>query len=190
MSEPNAPKLRSELAPETCWDLTQIYKTDEEWEEAFRGLDGLLAAHQACRGHLADSAEDALRYVLDAPFIDAVVVGMQSRAEVDANLRFLETRMFSDEDRAALGGIHRTLHVEEYCEGCGACVRRCASGALTLVPVSSEEETPAGDFAAEFARQAGIATESPRFRACPDDRKCVRCGYCTKVCPVFALKIY
>ena len=143
-------------------------------------------------GHLADSAEDALRYVLDAPFIDAVVVGMQSRAEVDANLRFLETRMFSDEDRAALGGIHRTLHVEEYCEGCGACVRRCASGALTLVPVSSEEEqeTPAGDFAAEFARQAGIATESPRFRACPDDRKCVRCGYCTKVCPVFALKIY
>ena len=46
MSETNAPKLRSELAPETCWDLTQIYKTDEEWEEAFRGLDDLFAAHQ------------------------------------------------------------------------------------------------------------------------------------------------
>ncbi len=57
MSETNAPKLRSELAPETCWDLTQIYKTDADWEEAFRTLDDLLAAHQACRGHLADSAE-------------------------------------------------------------------------------------------------------------------------------------
>ena len=61
MSETNAPKLRSELAPETCWDLTQIYKTDEEWEEAFRGLDDLFAAHQAFRGHLADSAETLKR---------------------------------------------------------------------------------------------------------------------------------
>ena len=31
MPETNAPKLRSELAPETCWDLTQIYKTDADW---------------------------------------------------------------------------------------------------------------------------------------------------------------
>ena len=76
MSETNAPKLRSELAPETCWDLTQIYKTDADWEEAFRTLDDLLAAHQACRGHLADSAEmlkqgletgDALGLRLETP---------------------------------------------------------------------------------------------------------------------------
>ncbi|MBQ3708285.1 MAG: aldo/keto reductase [Clostridia bacterium] len=140
-------------------------------------------------GHLADSAEDALRFVLDAPFIDAVVIGMQSKAEVDANIRFFETGSFSPGDRDALSSIRRSLHVEEYCEGCGACVERCVSGALSLVPVA-EEEAPEGDFAAEFAREAGIEPDVPRFRACPDDEKCVRCGYCTKVCPVFALKIY
>ena len=140
-------------------------------------------------GHLADCAEEALRFVLDADFIDSAVIGMQSKAEVDANIRFLETGSFTEEDRDSLSRIRRTLHVEEYCEGCGACVDRCTSGALTLVPVT-EEDAPAGDFAAEFAREAGIETRAPRFRACPDDEKCVRCGYCTRVCPVFALKIY
>ena len=64
MSEANEPKLRSELAPETCWDLTKIYKSDEEWEEAFRSLDAVLEEHQACRGHLADSPE-ALKHALE-----------------------------------------------------------------------------------------------------------------------------
>ena len=64
MSEANEPKLRSELAPETCWDLTKIYATDEEWEEAFRSLDAVLEEHQACRGHLADSPE-ALKHALE-----------------------------------------------------------------------------------------------------------------------------
>jgi len=64
MSEANEPKLRSELAPETCWDLTRIYATDEEWEKAFRSLDAVLAEHQACRGHLADSPE-ALKHALE-----------------------------------------------------------------------------------------------------------------------------
>ena len=64
MSEANEPKLRSELAPETCWDLTRIYATDEEWEKAFRSLDAVLKEHQACRGHLADSPE-ALKHALE-----------------------------------------------------------------------------------------------------------------------------
>lgn len=64
MSDANEPKLRSELAPETCWDLTKIYATDEEWEEAFRSLDAVLEEHQACRGHLADSPE-ALKHALE-----------------------------------------------------------------------------------------------------------------------------
>ncbi len=141
-------------------------------------------------GHLCASAEDALRFVLNKPFIDAVAVGMQSFEEVDANLRFLETGAFSVTDREKLAEKRRTLHVEEYCEGCGACVKRCGAGALHLKEVLAEEDTPAYDFTAEFTGIDRTGEPQTKLRAVPDDEKCVRCGYCTKVCPVFALKVF
>ena len=153
---------------------------------------GVFAMKALGGGHLCHRAEDALRFVLEKPFIDAAAVGMQSFEEVDANLRFLETGSFSEDDRARLAGKHRSLHVEEYCEGCGACVERCASGALRLEEVHEEtSDTPAYDFTSEFLADSGnTASADVRYRAVPDDAKCVRCGYCTKVCPVFALKVY
>lgn len=58
------PKLRKELDPATCWDLTAIYKTDKDWEDAFRTIDEHLAACQACKGHLGDSPE-ALKHAFE-----------------------------------------------------------------------------------------------------------------------------
>ena len=155
-----------------------------------RGI-GIFAMKALGGGHLCASAEEALAYVLTKPFIDAAAVGMQSFEEVDANIRFLTTGAFSDEDKQRLASRHRSLHVEEYCEGCGACVRRCAEGALHLEEVP-DEENAAYDFSAQFAAESALSGNRPsvRLRAVPDDRKCVRCGYCTKVCPVFALKVY
>lgn len=152
---------------------------------------GIYAMKALGGGHLSGNAEDALEYVLSKPFISSAAVGMQSFEEVDANLGFLMRGSFTEEDKVKLSKKHRTLHVEEYCEGCGSCVRRCASGALSLVPVEDGDED--GDaFTAEFLSESGITSteKKQRFRACPDDTKCVRCGYCTRVCPVFALKIY
>lgn len=151
---------------------------------------GIFAMKALGGGHLCASAEEALRFVLDKPFIDAVAVGMQSAAEVDANIRFLTEGAFSREDHRRLSEKHRTLHVEEYCEGCGACVRRCGSGALRLVPAPADEPTPGDDFLGRFTAENDISTSAPKLRAEADDEKCVRCGYCTAVCPLFALKVY
>lgn len=162
-------------------------------EEAHARGIGVFAMKALGGGHLCASAEEALKFVLSKPFIDAAAVGMQSYEEVDANIRFLTTGEFSEEDRTRLANKHRTLHVEEYCEGCGACVERCGEKALRLEEVSGDEQNSEYDFSAEFAEISGIGsdeTAAKKMRAVPDDSKCVRCGYCTRVCPVFALKVY
>ncbi len=162
-------------------------------EAHHRGI-GVFAMKALGGGHLCTSAEEALGFVLSKPFIDAVAVGMQSFEEVDANVRFMQSGAFDASDRARLAEKHRGLHVEEYCEGCGACVKRCGSGALKLVEVSADESNAASyDFTADFvANELDGAAVEPcvKYRAVPDDAKCVRCGYCTRVCPVFALKVY
>lgn len=153
-----------------------------------RGI-GIFAMKALGGGHLCSSAEEALSYVLSKPFIDAAAVGMQSFEEIDANIRFLTTGSFSAEDKIRLSSKKRTLHVEEYCEGCGACVKRCGEKALHLEEVSNASSS-AYDFSAEFLETADLNAPQKRMIAVPDDEKCVRCGYCTAVCPVFALKVY
>lgn len=151
-----------------------------------RGI-GIFAMKALGGGHLCTTAEEALRFVLEKPYVDAAAVGMQSVEEIDANVRFLEEGAFSAEDRERLSTKHRRLHVEEYCEGCGACVRRCGVGALRLEEAAADEGVSAYDFTSELV---GEVHNEVRYRAVPDDEKCVRCGYCTRVCPVFALKVY
>lgn len=160
-------------------------------EKAHEAGIGIYAMKVFGGGHLSGSAEEALRFVFSKSFIDAAAVGMQSQEEIDANLNFLVSGSFSAEDRAKLSQKHRSLHVEEYCEGCGSCMARCSSGALKLVEVSGGEVSGPGGFTDEFLTENKLENpEKTRYRAVPDDSKCVRCGYCTKVCPVFALKIY
>ena len=159
-------------------------------EEAHSVGIGIFGMKSLGGGHLSTTPEDALRFVLSKPYIDAVAVGMQSREEIDANIHLLLSGAFSDDDRKKLVSKHRSLHVEDYCEGCGACVRRCGEGALRLEEVTETETESQYDFSSSFAAENGITRETKKLRAVPDDRKCVRCGYCTKVCPVFALKIY
>lgn len=138
---------------------------------------GVFGMKALAGGHLCSSAAEAFDFVLDSGFIDAVAVGMQSEAEIDANIEYFVKRTFSPEAEVRLAAKKRSLHVEEYCEGCGACVDRCPVGALKLV---ENNDVPAeGEFARVYTH-----------RAVCDSEKCVLCGYCSGVCPVFAVKVY
>ena len=138
---------------------------------------GVFAMKALAGGHLTSSAAEAFDFVLDSPFIDAVAVGMQSISEVDANIEYFENRRFSQEHQRMLREKKRVLHVEEYCEGCGACVKRCPVHAMSLVETDEPEKT--GEFVRTYTH-----------RAVCDSEKCVLCGYCSGVCPVFAVKVY
>lgn len=111
-------------------------------------------------GHLYKEARRALTYARDFPRKESVAVGFHSAAEVE-----FAARIFSGEE---VTGDHvdgdsgpRSLFVEDWCEGCGECVRACGFGALTLLE--------------------GVATV--------DRSKCMLCGYCARVCPHFCLKV-
>jgi len=128
---------------------------------------GIFAMKALGGGNLHASAAQALNFVLDArdnngfPLCDSIAIGMQSIDEVDANLEFFEQRSFSPSARETLARKKRSLHIEEYCEGCGRCVERCGQSALQI--------------------EDGHAV-------CRRDL-CVLCGYCAGVCPLFAIKV-
>lgn len=112
-------------------------------------------------GNLFRQAGDCLRYALGLDFVDSVAIGMQSVEEVDANLLFWESGAFSAEARSLLAGKTRRLHIDDWCEGCGACTRVCGQKALTL--------------------RDG--------KAVCNHRACVLCGYCSASCPAWAIKV-
>lgn len=122
---------------------------------------GTFGMKSLAGGHLYASAAGAFDFVLDSGFIDAVAVGMQSEAEVDANIGYFADREFSARALEVLAKKERRLLIEDYCEGCATCVSRCAQNALRI----------------------------ENGRAVVDHDKCVLCAYCSKVCPVFAVKV-
>lgn len=79
-------------------------------------------------GHLLKSYGEALHYVLDLPWIDALAIGMQSKEEVDANV----SSVLKNDIRANGVDKERELIIDPYCIGCGKCVVRCQQKALYL----------------------------------------------------------
>jgi oligoendopeptidase F len=49
--------LRSQVKPEDCWDLSSLFKNDEEWEREFKRWDSEVPGYSAFAGTLADSAQ-------------------------------------------------------------------------------------------------------------------------------------
>ncbi|OJU09072.1 MAG: aldo/keto reductase [Clostridiales bacterium 43-6] len=107
-------------------------------------------------GNLLQKAKDCLDYITALPYIDSVALGCKNTEEVTANVKYFETG-----EMLKIKLTDKKLHIEDYCDGCGQCVKRCGQHALEL--------------------KNGQAH-------CDSDR-CVLCGYCSGVCHLFAIKV-
>lgn len=139
--------------------------TREEMENAIRTIrergTGIFAMKPLGGGHLMSDNRAALEYAIHSPLLDSVAIGMQSFAEIDANIAAFSEAPDTDDLLAPLSRRERRMMVHDYCEGCGRCAERCRQKAIQILD-----------------GQAHI-----------DQSKCVFCGYCARICPQFCIKV-
>ncbi len=122
---------------------------------------GIYAMKALGGGNLISRTEEAFNFALSIPGVASVAVGMSALDEVEYNVRFFCGRPVPDSLKSAVRRRPRRLHIEEWCCGCGSCIKKCRSGALSIV--------------------AG--------KAVVDRSVCVLCGYCAAACPEFSIKV-
>jgi aryl-alcohol dehydrogenase-like predicted oxidoreductase len=112
-------------------------------------------------GHLILDAKNAFEFVNNLSEVDAIAVGMSTKDEIDANISYLENNELNHNIKNKLKNQKRTLVIEEWCIGCGKCVKKCKQNALEIVDGKCKV----------------------------DMSKCVLCSYCAGECTDFYIKI-
>ena len=139
--------------------------TRDEMAEAIRrahlGNIGIYAMKPLGGGHLIADPKQAFDYLRGLGTIDTICVGVQNEDEIDVNLRLVVGEEPDAEALARTRREPRRLMIHDYCRGCGQCVARCRQGALHI----------------------------ENGKCVCDQSKCVRCGYCAKVCEEFCIKV-
>lgn len=136
-----------------------------------RMLDAVKRFHQAGKGvygmkplgggNLINSIDSAFEFVMHQDCLDSIAVGMQSEDEIDMNVKIFSGEPVPQELRERVSRAKKVLHIEDWCTGCGSCVERCQQNALYL--------------------------EDGRCTVHHD--KCILCGYCSRHCPDFCIKV-
>lgn len=139
-------------------NIEQMLNTLQKAQELGKGIYGMKPIGG---GNLLKNAEKALKWSFARPELDAVALGMQSVEEVKVNVAYLENKIPNPKDVEKVKQKTRKLHIEDYCEGCGACVKRCPQHCLSI-------------------KEGKVTVDRDR---------CVLCSYCASVCPLFAIKV-
>lgn len=129
-------------------------------DEVHKKGKGIYAMKPLGGGHLIKDAESAFNFVKNIPSINSIAIGLQSTDEIDANIMLLEKGKITEDLKSKMKTKKRKLIVADYCVGCGNCVRRCNQQGIEVID--------------------GVATPN---------ENCILCGYCSKVCPEFCIKV-
>lgn len=122
---------------------------------------GMYAMKVLAGGHLVSDILDAVSYARAIPGMHAVSVGVTTMEELNLQIRIFNDEEIDTSGLAALKAKKQLKIMPFLCIACGACVKACPNGALSIV-----DKVAAAD---------------------PD--KCVLCGYCTPNCPEFAIRL-
>ncbi|MBN2558854.1 MAG: aldo/keto reductase [Clostridia bacterium] len=131
-------------------------------EKASAAGKGIFSMKPLGGGNMINIYREAMEYVLGNNSIHSVAVGMRSVAEVEMNIAVFNGVTADPGIQETVSLQNRKLHIESWCEKCGNCIRRCRQEALSM-------------------KDGRIAVDAGR---------CVLCGYCCAVCPVFAIKVF
>ncbi|MCI8631350.1 MAG: 4Fe-4S binding protein [Firmicutes bacterium] len=139
------------------------FGTAEEMASAIRKCadagKGVLGMKAFGGGNLTGSYREALDYVYGLKGMEAVMIGFGKKREVDDICDYIEGRMSKD---YAPDVSQKRMHIDlGDCEGCGSCVSRCTSKAISLNKETGQAEI--------------------------NHSLCLTCGYCAPVCPERAI---
>ncbi|NLZ52818.1 MAG: 4Fe-4S binding protein [Thermoanaerobacteraceae bacterium] len=138
-----------------------LHDMESAIQKAFKNGKGIYAMKALGGGNLISNKKQAFSYILSFPYLDSVAVGMKSRDEVVANVSIFEGKTVDPVIEERLNSKKRRLLVEDWCQGCGQCVKHCRHNALFI--------------------HNGRSIVNPNV--------CILCGYCASYCPEFCIKI-
>lgn len=130
-------------------------------KEAYEAGKGIYSMKPLGGGNLLKDVEGSIAYVLNNPNIHSIAVGMQSIEEVIYNTALFDGKEAPEYIKTSISKKERRLLIDFWCQGCGSCVHVCQQGALYI----------------------------NNNRAEVDAEKCVLCGYCSRHCKEFCIKI-
>ncbi len=130
-------------------------------EDANKAGKGIYSMKPLGGGNLLSNAEDCLKFVLEDKNIHSIAIGMQNTDEINFNADIINGLEPSKAIKSKLSSKKRKLLIDFYCEGCGQCVKVCRQNALSLKD----------------------------NKAVVDSNKCILCGYCSRYCKQFCIKI-
>lgn len=138
-----------------------IHEMEKAVEKAYKNGKGIYGMKCLGGGNLIGLKEEAFKYILSFPYLHSVAVGMKSLEEVHADVMIFEGKPVPEDIQKKLNSAKRKLFIEDWCEGCGRCVKNCRFHALSIVDGKSRV----------------------------DEKRCILCGYCAGYCPEFCIKI-